>query len=277
MERTLLTLGRGEVYFHKEGDVGERYIGNTPSFQIARSIERLEVQRAYSGRKHLGRSKVISESIDVKMVTDHMSRENVDLWLTSDGVPTYAGDEFLTFTENVLMGRGRFYQLGGSVIPGGYQFVDSAVLRIAGVKMVLGVDYLFDRDKGRIQILSDAPMLDSAKTVSVTFIKRPSLTSVTAVEGREIYGSLRYIAKDPYGPRVDYWFPQVRITPKGAVDLKGDEFRQLQFDIEAVRLGPASALLYALQDGQAPKPITADSVLVTADSTVYRSDNGRWG
>lgn len=280
-EATKLVLGRGEVYFDRfvpgtfVGE-GERYIGNTPSFQMTRTIERIERARSYGGKRHAGRGIVISEELEIRLVTDNMSRDNVDLWFAGDSIPTFAGDEFLTQTESFEIIRGRYYQLGSKVVPGGYRHVDSLVLKRGGTNLAAGLDYLLDREHGRIRILPDAPRLSDGQTVTATYIKRPSTFTVMTSEAQELHGALRYIARDPYGPRVDYWLPQVSITPRGGVDLKGDEFRQLQFDVVAKRLGPSHALIYALHEGQAPAPITADTALVTADSTKYTADNGRW-
>ena len=68
----------------------------------------------------------------------------------------------------------------------------------------------------------------------------------------------------------------VRITPQGAIDLKGDEYQQVRFDITAIKAAPNLQLLYATRPGEAPRPITADTTLITADSTLYRADNGAW-
>lgn len=280
-EATKLVLGRGEVYFDRfiagtlSGE-GERYLGNTPSFQITREIERLNRATSYGGQRHDTRGAVISESLEISLVTDHMADENMSLWFSSEAVPTYAGDEFIPHTETFPVIRGRHYQLGSKVVPGGYKFVDSLVLRRGATLLLLGEDYLFDRDHGRIKILDNAPRISGTATVTATYIKRPSVFSIATSEAREVYGSLRYIARDPYGPQTDYWLPQVRITPRGAVDLKGDEFRQLSFDVTAMRLGPNHALIYALQEGVGPTPITADTALVTADTTRHRADMDAW-
>lgn len=281
-EATKLVLGRGEVYLDRfahgtRSGLGEVYLGNTPSFQMDREIERMERATSYRGRKHETRGAVISESLTIRMTTDNMSRENMDLWLSAESETVTAGDEFIPYTETMTVLPGRYYQLGSSLIPGGVRFVDSLAMSVGGAPLVNGVDFLWERDTGRIFILPTTNHISGAgQIVSVSYLKRPSTVSMVSPEANEVYGALRYIAKNPYGPRVDYWFPQVRIAPRGAVEMKGDEFRRISFDVTAIRLNPAMALVYAQHAGKPPTPITADTTLITADDTRYRADNDKW-
>lgn len=277
-ERTLLTLGRGEVYFEQfapgqfVGD-GERYIGNTPSFQMTREIKRQDRATSVRGRINQLRGHVLSESITVRMATDHMSSENMDMWFSSRAVSIAVGDEMLPFNETLTVTKGLYYQLGASDTPGGYQYVENVVVTSGGATLELDRDYALDAAAGRIRIMPDAPGLTGQSVISVAYLKRPAATSVVVPSAQELHGALRYVSKDVTGPRVDYWFPQVRIAPRGALEMKGDEFRRLNFDITAVRLSPRYSLVYALLDGGAPMAITADTTFVTADSAVYTADN----
>lgn len=280
-ETTKLVLGRGEVYFDRflpgaRTGEGERYLGNTPSFQITREIRRLERATTYLGNVHALPGAVLSEDVSIRIATDHMAPENVDLWWSGEGEMITAGDEFVPFSEAIQVHLDRYYQLGANIVPGGFRYVDSLTASVGATPLLNGVDYTLDRDRARIRILAGAGRVADGDTVSVTYLKRPSANRVTVSQPTDMLGALRYIATDPYGPKVDYWFPRVRITPRGAVDLKVDEFRQLNFDANAIRLGPRHALVYTIQDGRAPTPITADTMLVTADTTKYTADNGRW-
>lgn len=279
-ERTNLVLGRGEVYFDRfntgmfSGN-GERYIGNTPSFQITREVQRQSRARSYLGKRHEARGVVISETIEIRMTTDNMSIENVDMWYSAESQSENIGDEFVPFTESFPIWRGRYYQLGTSEVIGGVRYVDSLALSVGGTPLVAGADYSFSRDTGRIYIHPSAAITDGV-TATASYMKRPSTVGVFSSVPQELYGAMRYVGKEVYGPRVDYWFPQVRISPRGAVEMKGDEFRQMSFDVTAIRLGPQHALMYGIHDGLPPMPVTADTVLITADTTQYTADNDRW-
>lgn len=280
-EKTSLVLGRGEVYFDRfleSGRDGERYFGNTPMFRIEREIERVERMTSYRGQKHARPGIVVRESVSVSMTTDHMASENVALWHGADGGPQVDGDALVPFTETFVVKKNRFYQLGVGENGVGLGFIDSAQVRLTnstGTVLVAGQHYHLIRDSGRIQIPPTSPLNDGA-TIFVRYFKRPSPVTSLVSTGQDVIGALRYIALNPYGPRADYWFPQVRLTPRGAVDMKGDEFRQMSFDIEAFRLSPNEPLVYLIVDKQPPLPITADTALLRADTTLYRADNGAW-
>lgn len=280
-EKTSLVLGRGEVYFDRSltsGQDGERYFGNTPMFRIEREIRRVERTTAYRGQKQAKPGIVVQEVISCSMTTDHMASENVALWYGAEGSPQVDGDEFLPFTETFVVKKDRFYQLGLAENGVGLGFIDSAQVRLTnstGTVLVAGQHYHLIRDSGRIQIPPTSPLADGT-AIFVRYFKRPSPITPLVPTGQDVIGSLRYIALDPYGPRVDYWFPRVRLTPRGAVDLKGDEFRQMSFDIEAFRRSPNEPLVYLILDKNAPLPITADTALLRADTTLYRADNGAW-
>lgn len=276
-EEAELVLGRGEVFFERFplGSVseGEAYFGNTPSFQITRSVERMETYRSYRGQKHQGRGRVISESVEVRMATDNMSWENIALWFGGDEEISTAGDEFIPYTDTFIARRGRFYQIGMNDAPTGFYYIDRIAVTMGGETLVAGLHYEFERDVGRIQILPSAPSAVEGQTISVQHWKRQGKVNYSPVEGKEVYGALRYIAQNPYGVRTDYWFPQVRIAPQGALEMKGDEFQQMRFEITAIRRNPNLPLLFVMQSGEPPVPITADNTLITADTTVYRADN----
>lgn len=280
-EKTSLVLGRGEVYFDRfleSGRDGERYFGNTPMFRIEREIERVERMTAYRGQKHARPGIVVRESVSASMTTDHMAPENVTLWHSAEGGSQFDGDALMPFTETFVIRKNRFYQLGVVENGVGFGFIDIAQVRLTnstGTILVAGHHYHLNRESGRIQIPPTSPLNDGA-TIFVRYFKRPSSVALLASSAKDVIGALRYIAVDPYGPRVDYWFPKVRLTPRGAVDLKGDEFRQLSFDIEVFRLTPNEPLVYLIMDKQAPLPVTADTALLRADTTLYRADNGAW-
>lgn len=279
-EVTKLVLGRGEVYFDRfasgtlVGD-GERYLGNTPSFQVTREVNRQASATAYGGRKHDKRGFVTSETVEVQMTVDHISSENMDIWLASEMESALVGDPFTPFSETIVVKKGRWFQLGMKVVTGGMRYIDSIALTIGSITLMPGVDYSIDKDLGRFEMLSTSSIGDGT-VVTASYMKRPSVLNTAKSRSDDVIGALRYISQNAHGARLDYWFPQVRITPRGSVEMKSDEFMQVQFDISAIKFGPAYALLYASYAGTQPDPITADSALITADSIQYTADNGLW-
>lgn len=278
-EATELLLGRGEVYFDRfiPGTLaghGERYIGNTTTFQISRTIQRTSVYRSYRGRKVEMPGFPISDEAEVQFTTDNIVMDNIADWYGGNVASLTVGDEFIFATQSIVAHRGRFYQLLAEGVEAIY--VDIAEVRRLGTLLQLGVHYELERVRGRIQILPNAPApFTDGSTLVVNFRKRPSSYNYVASQNRDILGALRYLAADDHhGPKVDYFFPMVRLSPQGAIDLKGDEFQQMRFTATGLIVQPGKEILYARKRGLPPKPITADTTLITADSTAYSADNG---
>lgn len=280
-EKTSLVLGRGEVYFNRldtSVQDSERYFGNTPMFRIEREIRRVERMTAYRGQRQARPGIVVQETVSGSLTTDNMVTDNIALWHGAQVAVEVDGDALVPYTETFVVKKNRFYQLGMSENAVGLAYIDSIEVRLTnstGTPLIAGIHYHLDRSTGRIQIPPTSPLADMV-TIWTRYLKRPSPLSVMLPTGHDVFGAMRYIDTNPYGPRLDYWFPQVRLTPRGAVDMKGDEFRQMSFDIEAIRLSPVQPLFYAVVDKNAPIPITADTAMLRADTTLYRADNGAW-
>lgn len=281
-EKTSLVLGRGEVYFDrfKNGvGEGERYLGNTPSFQMTRTIERLARKQSYRGAVHEVPGAVISEAISLSITTDNIDWSNVSEWFSSDAPAEtpIVGDEFLPYTERIVVKKGRWYTLGKQFSSVGAGYVERFTLtRTTGWPLILGSDYIFDATRGRFQILPEATRIDDGWTVVATYYKRTSGQLVVTSAPKEVLGAIRYLSFNKYGPKTDYYFPLVRIAPQGAIETKGDEWQQMRFSANAMKLSAAEPLAYAVRRGTPPIPITADNALITADTTIYTADIGSW-
>lgn len=280
-EQTELVLGRGEVFFSPvqsdplQGQ-HERYIGNTTTFQINRKVSRISKKTSYFGKVHESGGIITGEDVEVKFITDHISLENIGMWFGDEvGREPLTGDDLALYSETFRAKKGAYYQLGNTLDPFGARFIEGLVITRYGNVMTRNADYRADMPAGRIYIMPEGRILDN-QTIIVNFNKRPSTSLVRETNGQEQRGSLRYVAKNVYGRRVDYYFPQVRITPSGGMDLKGDEFQQMAFEVVVERKSPIFSLLYATRLGQAPIPITADSTLFTADTDSLRTDIGTY-
>lgn len=280
-EKTKLVLGRGEIYFDRfigSARDGERYIGNTPMFRVEREIRRINRMSSYKGQKHARKGIVVEETLTGSLTTDHISADNLIAWHGSTALTDNSGDALVPYYETLVVRKDRYYQLGIPVNGVGLTFIDSAQVRMTnavGAILSYGVHYFLERDSGRLNIPPSSPLEDGS-AIFVQYFKRPSATTVLTPVSEDIFGALRYVATNDVGPKVDYWFPQVRISPRGAIDLKGDEFRQMNFDIEAIRLSPNTPLVYVIVDKSPPLPITADTALLRADTIRYRADMGAW-
>lgn len=284
--RTELVLGRGEVFFDRFNDgarvgVGERYLGNTPSFQITRNVRRAARKSSYRGQIHEEPGHILSEEIDLSIVTDNIAWQNLADWFNAGpfGQQTLPGSELVAFTETFPVVYDRYYQLGLGNTETGTMSVDAiSGVRTGNVNAVLreGIEWTLDRERGRIYIIDGAPRVQNGGNITVSYFKRASGVFRAFARVTELYGSIRYIARNQFGPQTDYFFPMVRLTPQGAFDQKGDQFQQIRYSATAMKLTPGTPLLYLIRQGGRPTPVTADTALIRADTTAYTADNGTW-
>lgn len=259
-EETKLVVGRGEVYFEpfidgtRIGD-GERYIGNTTAFQLTRTVARLERFTSYKGQQVEVEGCVLSESHTVQFITDNISIENVGLWFGEETAETtfYGVNQV---SERIKVRQNRFYQLGKTFQPLGTRYVENVVVRLDGVEVPNLNNWDVDKTYGRLQILAGAPAIPNGSTIEVFFEWRTVRTETANSHTRDLYGSLRFIATNPVGPKRNYFFPFVRLSPRGSVDLKGDEWQQMPFEAEAMRLSPLTEQVYL--DGVLSVATTSD-------------------
>ena len=248
-EEDQLVLGRGEVYFDRflpgtRIGTGERYIGNTPTFQVARTIERIGRARSYRGRMVETAGHVISESHTVNFTTDNISMENVAEWYGYDQSTSSVIAPIGLIDETFLMRRGRYYQLGSTIEPSGVRGVENVTLIRGTVEIPMAGNYEVDRAEGRIYILPAALNLLDATQVTVRFEYRRQRRLKVVSQPNEIHGALRFRSLNPYGPRKHLFMPFVRLMPRGSIDLKGDEYQQMMFEATAMRLNPTTEQVY---------------------------------
>jgi hypothetical protein len=280
---TELILGRGKVFFDRTmGDLtiadGEQYFGNTKSFQINRSVERLGTRTSYGGLLHEGKGHVISEDVTVSITTDNISWDNYTSWFSVDSAPDVEipGSDTDSYVEELKIKQDRYFQLGTSFQTFGGFFFDSLVINIKNQSALLreGLEYTFDRKTGRLYIMPDGPRAPNGRSIVCTYTKRDSATKSVNTSAREMTGAMRYIAQNAYGTQTHLWFPKVRISPVGNIEMKSDEFQELRFEAIAMKKSPITPLLVAYREGVAPISITADTDLSTADNSEMTVDSG---
>jgi len=252
MEAMNYTLGRGELYFNqfKPGTmsgIGERYFGNTPEISISIESETLDHYNSDRGVREKDDSVILETSRTMTFTTDHVSPHNLALfYLGSVDALTVTGatGEEETF-EDVTPGL--FYQLGVTQAnPTGARIVSNVVVTDDSgtpTTFVAGTDYMLNAELGRIEILEGGNITKGTNIV-VTYDVAASTREVVISGASAIEGSLRYVAQNPKGKNIDYYFPYVKISPNGDFALKGDEWQQIPFTVEILRR-PGFEAIYA--------------------------------
>lgn len=249
LEPTELVLGRGEVHFNafvpgtKTG-YGERYLGNTTSFQLGRQTASVDRYTSYGGKRVEQAGEVIGDSQTVHFTTDNISMENVGHWYggVEDQLVQAPSAGFVT--ETLPAAPGRTLQLGQSIQPFGVRGLDSVSVSNGGNPVPRSGNYTVDARTGRITILPNADAIEFGDLLTVSFQWRAAEIKQVQSQARHIYGALRFISKNAYGPNKNYFFPYVRLSARGQVDLKGDQWQQMVFDVAVMRLSPYSEQVY---------------------------------
>jgi hypothetical protein len=232
------TLGRGKVYFDAFAagtttKTGERYIGNTPSFNLSNESENLDHFDADEGTRTKDKSVTLQLNRTGQFTTDNIDPENVALFFLAEssvgaqGAATGATSDF-----SQLLGD-RYYQLGVTTAnPSG----DRDVSNVTIPGGTLTTDYTVDATLGRIYIV-EGGALDGDTNVTVTYdraarSRRQIITSNTAT----VDGALRFVAYNATGTNLDYYMPSVKLAPNGEYELKGDNWQQMTFSVEIQKL-----------------------------------------
>lgn len=240
------TLGRGRLYFDKfltgtKTKTGQRYFGNTTEINMTSDSETLEHFDSDAGIKQKDASVLLSLSRTGSFITDHINPANLALFflgtesVVSQTAATSAADSY----PNVILGQR--YQVG--VTPATPAGVRNVTTFTSGT-LVAGTDYTLDAATGGVVFLTTGAVV-AGSTVSATY--STTLTSynrVVTAASAQVFGALLYIANNPVGENFDYYWPYVSIKPDGDFALKGEEWQQIGFGFEALKLDDATEVLY---------------------------------
>lgn len=252
------TLGRGELFFAQyapgtENEQGERYLGNTPEFNMTIEEEALDHYSSDHGVNEKDASISLSTNRTGSLTTDNISPENVALFFFgAQSTFTHTG---ATVTDEAVAAvkQGLTYQLGKTTLnPVGARDLDFLstgpnvniiVTDDAGSPATFdeGDDYTIDMDLGRLYIVPGGAITDGTN-LEVDY-KTKTTTRDRIISGANaIQGALRFISFNPEGKRMDYYMPKVKLTPNGDYNLKGDEWQQIPFTIEILKKSDREAI-----------------------------------
>lgn len=233
-------LGRGRLYFD-DGEHGERYIGNTPEFNLSTSTESLE--HFNSDEELLNRDRNIVTQINYSgsFTTDNIAPENLAMLFMGDS--TTLTQESLTgetdtFEDGVAYA---WYQLGeDDDNPAGKRMVSNISVEVdpdgTAEAAEEGTDYEVDAERGRIQVLEDG-LLDG-QTFAVTYDVDESSRSAVVSGDKQIIGKLRFVSANPdgAGEQRDFFMPSVTISGNGDFALKAEsDWQAIPFSVEITK------------------------------------------
>lgn len=244
------TLGRGRLFFDKfvSGTLageGQRYIGNTPEINLSSESENLEHFDSDHGIREKDDSVLLSLARNGSFITDHISPANLALFFLGDeSVVAVAAATAATDTiANVQLGRR--YQIGVSPsTPAGARSLTNVVVEVATVAKTEGVDFTVDGATGGITVLAGGTIV-AGDDLDITYdTTASSYNRVVTAANAEISGALLYVADNPKGVNFDYFWPYVTLKPDGDFALKGDDWQQIGFSFEVLKLNDLTESVY---------------------------------
>jgi len=245
-------LGRGRLYF--DDGSGERYIGNSPEFNLTTATETLEHYNSDEGLRNRDRNIVTQIDYSATFSTDNIAPENLAmLFMGEANTLTQAA---LTSQTDTFEGvkAWNWYQLGTDTAnPAGKRNVETVVVKTGATTHVAGEDYEVDLALGRIQVLAGGAIADG-DDITVEYGVAASTRSVVISGAKQVQGKLRFISVNPEGAgdQRDYFMPSVTLSANGDFALKAEQdWQVIPFSVEIAKTESAEAI-YA--DGRAYTP-----------------------
>lgn len=246
IEKQNYTLGRGRLYFD-DGD-GERYIGNTPEFNLSTSTEFLEHYNADEGLRNRDRNIVVQIDYSGSLTTDHISPENLAMLFMGEAA-TLTQAELTGETDTFDEGKAyHWYQLGtDDANPAGKRMVSNVSVSAdpdgTATSATEGDDYELDAERGRLQVL-EGGALDGVD-FEVTYDVDEATRSQVVSGAKQVTGKLRFVSANPEGAgeQRDYFMPAVTLSANGDFALKAEQdWQAIPFSLEIAKTENAEAI-----------------------------------
>lgn len=247
-------IGKGRLFFNQftpgtKVGTGELYLGNTPELSASSDSETLDHYDSDQGLNVKDESITVENSLTLTFTTDNISPENLTLWFAGDKARVTVTPA-TNVKERFAVVRGRFYQLGVSQeLPAGVRKVTNVSVSkvesndtLTPITAAGNVD--IDLEHGRVYIEIDAADIQDGDTLEVTYDVEASTRTVIIGRGQEIRGSLRFISANPVGKQRHYYWPYVKLSANGDYALKGDEWQQMSFTAEVLKLDAQTERVY---------------------------------
>ncbi len=250
-------LGRGKLYFDRFADVStkvatgnERYFGNTTELNFSLSSEKLDHFSSESGVKVKDDSVTLQTDSTGNFICDNIDPDNLALYFLGDAETlTVAGAAGVVDAGIESVKLGQYHQLGRTTgSPSGARKISTLVVKNdpggANVTVVASGNYTLDADMARVYIHPDAADIDEGDELGFTFTQVAHTRERVISKSESIAGALRFIADNPKGSNRDYFMPYVEISPDGDFALKGDDWQNLGFSLEILKLDDTTERLY---------------------------------
>lgn len=255
-------LGRGELYFApfdpgtRVASRGQEYFGNTTEINLTSETEMLDHFDSDHGIRVKDDSVQLELNRTGTFITDNVNPQNLSKWLSGSYnkvTVASATSQTQTFTG---VRKGVRYQIGATgVNPTGLRGLATlSAVKVAtptNVPLVVGTDIAFDAETGGFTLLRGGVVITDAESdaedqdVIVTYdVTAHTFWQVKSGSQGQLEGQLFYKSFNPKGAQLDYLFPYVQLAPDGDMALKGDDWQNIPFRFEALKLNDTTESVY---------------------------------
>lgn len=240
LERDNQTLPAGKLYFDpKDSDdnyEGFRFLGNAPEFTLTLETEFTDHFDSTNALRKQDKRVPIQQTRTAQPTIDDPTPENFELFFAGDldeyDQPSGTGEEHVE--EDVTLER--WYRLNPSASnPFGDRDVSSVAVEDDGdaTSYDEGDDYEIDTETGLIKFLEDGG-ISEGDDIKVSYDKADtSWKRIQTSNGKVKEGRLLLISDNSEGEEMDYFMPEVTLSPSGDLVLinDGSEWQQMQFEL----------------------------------------------
>lgn len=247
-------LGSGKCYFNADG--GERYLGDTPGFDI--TIATTEVTDDSSDTPVAQTDlEVTTKIMRTGTVTlKNISAENLALFLMGTAADLAQTTGAVVAEVHDAVKLDRYYQLGASNSnPSGVRGISLVTVKndvSPPTTYAAGTDYTVDLVTGRLYIVPGGAIL-AGTNLRVDYTKATNTREQIVANSTEpVEGEFRFVANNITGANRDVYGPRVRMKPNGKFVWKDRQTVQsATFDLSFLDTvdGSGKAALYV--DGAA--------------------------
>ena len=247
-------VGRGKLYFDmflagtKTISGNERYLGNSPELSLSQSEDTLDHYSSDEGIKQKDATVSLQNDSSMSFSLDDISKENLALWFRgSVSEAAIAGGAVASEAHNAVA-LGTFIQLGSTdADPIGARNVSAVTVTNvtqANAVVVAAGNYEVDAVTGRIYIIETAPDIADGDDLTIDYTVAAGTEEQVISNNETIQGRLRFVSDNAEGENRDYVWPYIILRPDGDYSLKGDDWQQMTFNGEILKLNDSTERQY---------------------------------
>lgn len=252
-------VGAGKLFFTpflpgtKTLSGGARYLGNSPELSLSQDEDKLDHFNSDEGIKVKDASVTLQNDSTGSFSLDDISPENLALWFRGTNESNViAGGAVAAYLVDAAV-LGTYIQLGLSAgDPIGARNISLVTVKNmvgggAGVVVAALNNYEIDAVTGRILILDDAVAIAEGDPLSIAYTAAAGTEELTIAANSLIEGRLEFFSANRAGENRDYIWPYVQVRPDGDFALKGDDWQNMTFSLEILKLNDSTERQYIVK------------------------------